>query len=82
VSALVRVIDALRPLTTRRRAFAVAKRLEAAGGATGVLSPQERLDAWGNPFLFEVTDAGVEVRSTGPEPMDPADDVVVTSARE
>lgn len=85
VSGLVRVLDQLKPLTTRRRAKALLAlvveqkkarpefpvRLEDLG-----LPEEKTVDAWAQSFTISARGDTVEVRSVGANDMDEADDVV------
>ncbi|MBL8923208.1 MAG: hypothetical protein JNJ54_30435 [Myxococcaceae bacterium] len=85
VSRLLRLRDALRPLTTRRRAKALAARAQAALQARPEfpvrladlqLKESERTDAWGRDFDLSAVGATVEVKSLGADDLTDEDDVV------
>jgi type II secretory pathway pseudopilin PulG len=33
------------------------------------------VDSWRRPFIYKVRENGIEIRSLGPDPMDPTDDI-------
>lgn len=85
VSGLVRVLEQLKPLTTRRRAKALLAlvvekkkaRPEFPVGLEDLGLPEEKtVDAWAQSFTISASGDTVEVRSVGANDMDEADDVV------
>lgn len=85
VSRLVRVLEALKPLTTRRRAKALVEKARAAQTARPgfpvrladlQLAEPERTDAWGRDLELLAVGSTIEVRSSGAEDLDDADDIV------
>lgn len=85
VSGLIRVLEQLKPMTTRRRAKAVMAlvvekkkarpefpvRLEDLG-----LPEEKTVDAWSQPFLVSAAGDTIEVRSLGANDMTDSDDLV------
>lgn len=85
VSRLVRVHDALRPLTTRRLAKALVEKARVAQAARPgfpvrledlQLDEAARTDAWGRPFELSAVGSTIEVRSLGDDDRAEADDIV------
>lgn len=85
VSGLVKVLDHLKPATTRRRAKALAERAKAARAQRPEfpvrledlsLTDAQRLDAWSQAFTLSAVGSTIEVRSPGADDADEGDDIV------